>query len=103
MQQVWKDLWGGFNPVSDNYTDNMLTPATGPLSGQVVVITGTLTKERSYFARLVEAAGGKVGSSVTKKTTLVLVGDEAGSKLTKATELGITIVDEPTFMSMVEV
>lgn len=103
VQQVWKDLWGGFNPVSDNYTANMLTPATGPLSGQVVVITGTLTKERSYFVRLVESAGGKVGSSVTKKTTLVLVGDEAGSKLTKATELGITIVDEPTFMSMVEV
>jgi len=59
------------------------------------VLTGTLpTLSRSQAKELIEAAGGKVSGSVSKKTSYVVAGDEAGSKLTKAESLGLTILDE---------
>ncbi|MDR1759276.1 MAG: NAD-dependent DNA ligase LigA [Fibrobacter sp.] len=69
---------------------------TGNLfSGQTVVLTGTLpTLSRSDAKELLEANGGKVSGSVSKKTSWVLAGEEAGSKLTKAEELGIPVHDE---------
>lgn len=67
----------------------------GALSGAVVVLTGTFpTLGRSDATRLVEDAGGKVSSSVSKKTTFVVAGADAGSKLDKANELGIPVIDE---------
>jgi DNA ligase (NAD+) len=69
--------------------------AGGALSGQTVVITGTLpTLSRTQATELVEANGGRVTSSVSKATTFVLAGEEAGSKLEKAQTLGIPIIDE---------
>jgi DNA ligase (NAD+) len=56
------------------------------------VITGTLENPRSYYENLIKAAGHKVSGSVSKKTSYVLVGEDAGSKLTKATELSIPII-----------
>ncbi len=65
------------------------------LSGSTFVLTGTLpTLSRSKAKELIEAAGGKVSGSVSKKTSYVVAGDEAGSKLTKAESLGLTILDE---------
>ena len=65
------------------------------LSGEIVVITGTLpTLGRKEAAELVERNGGKVTGSVSKKTTLLLAGENAGSKLTKAQDLGIRIINE---------
>ena len=65
------------------------------LSGSTFVLTGTLpTLSRSQAKELIEAAGGKVSGSVSKKTSYVVAGDEAGSKLTKAESLGLTILDE---------
>lgn len=67
----------------------------GKLSGKSVVLTGTLaTMSRDEAKEMVEVAGGKVAGSVSKKTHLVVAGEDAGSKLTKARELGIEIVDE---------
>jgi DNA ligase (NAD+) len=72
----------------------------GKLSGLTVVITGTLSQERKHFEDLVTAAGGKVSSSVSKKTNYVLAGENAGSKLTKAGELGIRVLSEKEFMEL---
>jgi DNA ligase (NAD+) len=69
--------------------------AHGALSGQTVVLTGTLpTLSRDEATALVEQAGGRVTSSVSRKTSFVVAGDEAGSKLDKAKALGVPVVDE---------
>ena len=66
-----------------------------PLAGQTLVLTGTLpTLSRDQAKEMIEAAGGKVAGSVSKKTNYVVTGAEAGSKLDKARELGIAILDE---------
>jgi DNA ligase (NAD+) len=66
----------------------------GQLAGKTFVITGTLSKPRDEIAAAIKAAGGKVTDSVSKKTDYVVVGEAAGSKLAKAQQLGITILDE---------
>ncbi len=75
----------------------------GIFSGESVVLTGTLSSfKRSEAQKLIEERGGVCQSSVTAKTTLVLAGEEAGSKLAKAQKLGIKIIDEETFKTMIE-
>jgi DNA ligase (NAD+) len=76
-------------------------PTTGPLTGQVVVITGTLsTMSREDARERARAAGATVTDSVSKKTTLLVVGAEAGSKLKKAQDLGVRIADETEFLQL---
>jgi DNA ligase (NAD+) len=78
-------------------------PAAGPLNGQVVVITGTLaTMSREDARDRARAAGATVTDSVSKKTTVLVVGAEAGSKLKKAQELGVRIADETEFLKWLE-
>lgn len=72
-------------------------------SGMTFVLTGTLpTMTRDTASELIKERGGKVSGSVSSKTTYVLAGEEAGSKLTKAKALGITVIDEEAFMKMLE-
>ena len=71
-------------------------------SGMTFVITGTLSRNRDEFKKMILAAGGKVSDSVSSKTTYLLAGQSAGSKLAKAEKLGITILDEASFMNMLE-
>jgi DNA ligase (NAD+) len=73
------------------------SPSEGLLAGKRVVITGTLDRPRSYYVERLEAAGGTFTSSVSKNTDYVLAGDEAGSKLEKATELGVPVLDGDGF------
>ncbi|MDP3652755.1 MAG: NAD-dependent DNA ligase LigA [Rhodoferax sp.] len=73
-----------------------------PLAGKTFVITGTLpTLGRDAAKDLIEAAGGKVSGSVSKKTSFVVAGAEAGSKLDKAQELGVPVLDESALLEMV--
>lgn len=71
--------------------------------GMTFALTGTLPNlKRAEAAKLIESRGGKTSSSVSKKTTYVLAGDEAGSKLDKANALGIKVISEDEFMGMIE-
>ncbi|HEU4724479.1 MAG TPA: NAD-dependent DNA ligase LigA [Candidatus Eisenbacteria bacterium] len=69
----------------------------GPFAGKTFVLTGSISMPRSDAARLIEQGGGTVTSSVSKKTDVVVAGDDPGSKLTKAESLGITIWDDRRF------
>jgi DNA ligase (NAD+) len=78
-------------------------PAAGPFAGRIVVLTGTLAAmSRDEAKERVEGLGGKVTGSVSKKTDFVVAGEEAGSKLDKAKELGVTVLDEEKFLRMLD-
>jgi DNA ligase (NAD+) len=77
--------------------------APKPLAGMTFVLTGTLpTLGRDDAKDKIEAAGGKVSGSVSKKTSFVVAGSEAGSKLTKAQELGVAVLDEAALLEMLK-
>jgi DNA ligase (NAD+) len=79
----------------DYVVPGKVTAATGPFAGKTIVLTGTLDHfERTELAEKLEGLGAKVSGSVSKKTSLVIAGREAGSKLDKAQELGVEVWDE---------
>ena len=86
-----------------NFKSELYQPraAAGPFKGKTFVLTGTLPNlKREEAAAKIEAAGGKVSGSVSKKTDFVVAGEEAGSKLDKAKTLGIKIIDEAELLKM---
>ena len=86
------------------FTHEVRKRLRGPLQGLTFVLTGTLPNlSREDAARLIETAGGKVGSAVSRKTSYVVAGKDAGSKLGKARELGIPIVSEEQFLELIKV
>ena len=86
--------------VNMSYTDSKVSDS---FSGLTFVLTGTLpTYTREQAKALIEQRGGKCSGSVSKKTSYVLAGEEAGSKLTKANELGIKVISEAQFIEMLD-
>ncbi len=76
-------------------------PVEGPLAGKTLVLTGTLPNlTREEATQRVEAAGGKVTGSVSKKTDYVVAGADPGTKMTKAQELGTEILDEDGLLAL---
>ena len=84
-----------------NLTEEYTVSEDSPFLGKTFVITGTLPNyKRSEAAAVIEKFGGKVSSSVSKKTSYVLAGEDPGSKLTKAQTLGVAVIDEDEFNRM---
>ena len=78
-----------------------MVPSDRRFEGMILVLTGTLpSMTRDQASALIEQYGGKTSGSVSKKTTVVLAGEDAGSKLTKAQALGIRIIDQNEFEAM---
>ena len=78
-------------------------PGEGPLAGKTFVLTGTLPDlTREQASERIVAAGGRVTSSVSKKTDYVVAGENAGSKLTKAESLGVAVLDEPGLLGLLD-
>ena len=97
-----KDMIARLKSLGVNMEAEETETIFSPISGKTVVITGTLpTLGRKEAAELVEKYGGKVSGSVSKKTDFVLAGENAGSKLTKATELGIAVISEANLYEMI--
>lgn len=90
-----KALAGKLRAAGLNLTEPRAVVSGGPLSGMTAVITGTLpTLSRAKATALIESAGGRVTGSVSKSTSFLVAGEEAGSKLEKAKSLGIEVIDE---------
>jgi DNA ligase (NAD+) len=88
-----------------NFTSQLYQPqaVAGPLAGKTFVLTGTLpTLTREEAAALIEAAGGRVSGSVSKKTDFVVAGTDAGSKFEKAQKLGVKVIGEPELLALTE-
>lgn len=84
-------------------TEAKQEPRGTEMAGEIVVLTGKLTAMgRKEAAELLEAHGAKVTGSVSKKTTLVIAGEDSGSKLVKANELGISVISEEEFMALTQ-
>ena len=105
LGSTWDDVYGliGFkfhDPVAFG-EKSKIAPDSDKLAGQTIVITGTLSRPRSEIEQLIKEHGGKVSGSVSKKTSFVVAGDNAGSKLDKANQLGIEVIDEDTFVKRI--
>jgi DNA ligase (NAD+) len=86
----------GVNPVQEKKTTKK-----SAITGKTIVITGTLPQPRGTIEKMIEDHGGNVSSSVSKKTDYLLYGDEAGSKLDKAKQLKVALVDWPSFQKLI--
>lgn len=92
-----------FRAVGLRFAEEKEAPQSDRLAGKTFVLTGTLPNlSRDEAAVLIEQNGGKVTSSVSKKTSYVVVGDSPGSKFTKAQDLGIAILDEADLLALIE-
>lgn len=102
-QAQTKDLIEKLKKYDINLKAEDITQVDNRFEGMVFVLTGSLENySRKEAEKIIESYGGKTSSSVSKKTTYVLAGEDGGSKLTKAQTLGITIISEEKFLNMIK-
>jgi len=98
-----QDLVERLRAAGLQFTYESMRPSGGPLEGLTFVLTGTLpTLSREMAKGAIESAGGKVISSVSKKTTYVVAGEDPGSKLVKAQNLGVQVIDEARLLELLK-
>ena len=103
MQDQTKDLIERLKQAGVNMIEHGQEIIDDRFAGKIFVLTGTLEKHsRDEASKIIESYAGKVSSTVSKKTDYVLAGEEAGSKLTKAEKLGVTIITEEQFEEMIK-
>ena len=100
--EIYAQIKKDYYELGLNFTEVTQRKLSDRFSGMTFVITGTLSESRSYFEKLIKDNGGKTSSSVSKSTSYLLCGDEAGSKLEKANSLGVKVLDEGGFRRMLE-
>jgi DNA ligase (NAD+) len=97
-----RDLVERLRQAGLTFTEARAVSTDGPLAGKAYVLTGTLpTLSRSQVAELIERAGGRVAGSISRKTDALVAGDDPGSKLDKARELGVEVIDEAELLRRV--
>ena len=102
MQEQTKDLIEKLKTAGVNMKQQEEEETDNRFLGKTFVLTGALEKyTRDEASKIIEKFGGKVSGSVSKKTSYVLAGEEAGSKLTKAQELGVEIISEEKFEELI--
>lgn len=82
--------------------NEMEAPSSNRFAGMTFVITGSLSQPRDYFKALIEKNSGNVSNSVSSRTTYVLAGEEAGSKLDKANSLGVKVIKEEDLVKLIQ-
>ncbi|MEY4369768.1 MAG: NAD-dependent ligase LigA [Pseudomonadota bacterium] len=98
-----RELIAQLRAAGIHWDESIVERDAQPLTGKTFVLTGALPNlKRDEAQALIEAAGGKVSGSVSKKTSYVVAGEEAGSKLVKAESLGIPVLDEEAFLQLLE-
>ncbi len=98
-----REIVGKLERAGVRMTEEVTAAAGGPLEGLTFVVTGTLpSRSRKEMTSLIEQAGGRVTGSVTRATDFLVVGEDAGSKLTKARELGIAELSEADVLARIE-
>jgi len=105
LEQKNRALFGKFREagvVPQVHLAAQTSASSADLSGCSFVLTGTLSRPRPEFAALIQEAGGKVSSSVSAKTTYLVAGEKAGSKLTKAQSLGVQVLDEADLQRLLD-
>lgn len=100
-QEIKKLLANGVEVQGEKKATVTGAGAPQPLEGLNIVVTGTLPQPRNDIKDLIESLGGKSASSVSKKTNYVLAGEEAGSKLEKAQQLGVPVLDWESFQKLI--
>ena len=97
------ELIAALREVGVVMAEEQVEPSGTELEGETIVLTGTLeSMGRKEAGELLAAHGAKITGSVSKKTTIVIAGAEAGSKLTKAESLGIRVMDETEFLELIK-
>ena len=97
-----QELLGRLKASGLTFAQKEVMAASNRLAGTTWVITGTLSEDRETIADTIRSHGGKVSSSVSGKTSYLLAGSDAGSKLDKAVKLGVKVIAEPEFREMLE-